>query len=796
MSPIVKETEVSSAAPATTAVRPPVTSSRGEDTAGRPQPVALEVPVTVNGARTVEGSDKREPFSENTKTVLVFGNGAVIRLTSSVASGQLLFLTNDKTKKEVVCQVVKSKNYRNVSGYVELEFTEPVVGFWGMRFPNDRIGPPSPAPAPVAAAPAVVPQPAPKTVVPVVTVAPKIVESKPAPIALVVPLPVLPKPEAARLIPVAVVEPTVTEVAQPVVAKSVESVPTVTAEPAIEEFAVSPEPPAEVVAPSAATQDEIPLQPVAAMTPAPVFPDSPKMDFTVVEPAKLLNSLASVLDLPRASDLQPVMPAVVPALLPAIVAPEQPALAIPVALPAASLPSISEVKPAASVDGKKESSPSADPTMQELKLETARLQEQLASLLFSGPQPGVTEQPAPSAPVKVSPVVSDAAAKLLDLAQAPPSAVKENKLPAPPRPALKSSLDVEEVKIPAWLEPLARNSAASSASHEASSKPSFSHEAKHVEEAQPFEEQSVDADSADDSASPRVSEAPMFGSQFSHEGNQSGSESASRGSKKGVWIGIAAGVLLLAGGATWYMRPSANSASGTVAAASPVAGSSFAPEVPANSSPAQTVPPASVSSAAPAASAPVANAQPLVTSHDVVAKPQVNTNAPAGAVHAAQPAPPQPKKTALGDVRLAAPLVNRNGAAQDAGEPEPVIPGTQVAANDDAMGASFAVSSGRQPAAPAVPLPMGGDVKSAKLLSSIPPVYPTLARTQHVSGDVKIDALIDENGRVTAMKILSGPALLHQSAMDSLRRWKYQPATLDGKPVSMHLAVTLQFRLQ
>src|SRR5437660_2962637 len=115
------------------------TSGSG-DTATKQQPVALEVPVSVNGARAMEGSDKREPFSESTKTVLIFGNGAVIRLSSSVAPGQLLFLTNEKTKKEVVCQVVKSKNYRSVSGYVELEFTEPVVGFWGMRFPGDPIG--------------------------------------------------------------------------------------------------------------------------------------------------------------------------------------------------------------------------------------------------------------------------------------------------------------------------------------------------------------------------------------------------------------------------------------------------------------------------------------------------------------------------------------------------------------------------------------------------------------------------------------------------------------------------------
>src|SRR5258707_11512751 len=120
------------------------------DSAIKQQPVALEVPVTVNGARVAEGSDKREPFSESTKTVLIFGSGAVIRLSSSVAPGQLLFLTNEKTKKEVVCQVVKSKNYRNVSGYVELEFTESVVGFWGMRFPGDRL---TSVPRPVAPAP-------------------------------------------------------------------------------------------------------------------------------------------------------------------------------------------------------------------------------------------------------------------------------------------------------------------------------------------------------------------------------------------------------------------------------------------------------------------------------------------------------------------------------------------------------------------------------------------------------------------------------------------------------------------
>jgi len=61
---------------------------------------------------------------------------------------------------------------------------------------------------------------------------------------------------------------------------------------------------------------------------------------------------------------------------------------------------------------------------------------------------------------------------------------------------------------------------------------------------------------------------------------------------------------------------------------------------------------------------------------------------------------------------------------------------------------------------------------------------------------VRVDDLVDANRRISSMKVVSGPVLLHQAAMDALHQWKYQPATLDGKPVSMHLTVTVQFRLQ
>jgi TonB family protein len=102
----------------------------------RANPVALEVPVSVAGARPIASKDKRELFTEETSTVLVFKDGAVIQLSAAVTVGQLLFLTEKKSKKEVVCQVVHKRSHRPTSCFVELEFTEPEENFWGVSFPT------------------------------------------------------------------------------------------------------------------------------------------------------------------------------------------------------------------------------------------------------------------------------------------------------------------------------------------------------------------------------------------------------------------------------------------------------------------------------------------------------------------------------------------------------------------------------------------------------------------------------------------------------------------------------------
>lgn len=103
----------------------------------RPNPVALETLVTVTGAQpSSEGA--RDLFTEETRTILVFVDGAVIQLASPVNEGQLLFLTNKKSNEEVVCQVLHKRKFGTTPCYVELQFTEDKPNYWGVAFPKGK----------------------------------------------------------------------------------------------------------------------------------------------------------------------------------------------------------------------------------------------------------------------------------------------------------------------------------------------------------------------------------------------------------------------------------------------------------------------------------------------------------------------------------------------------------------------------------------------------------------------------------------------------------------------------------
>jgi hypothetical protein len=93
------------------------------------EPIPLEVPVTIQGATPVDGSDRRELFTETTKTTLTFENGAVVSLKAKVAPGQCLFLRNEQSGREILCKVLEYRK-GGPGGYTDLEFTSRDPQFW------------------------------------------------------------------------------------------------------------------------------------------------------------------------------------------------------------------------------------------------------------------------------------------------------------------------------------------------------------------------------------------------------------------------------------------------------------------------------------------------------------------------------------------------------------------------------------------------------------------------------------------------------------------------------------------
>jgi len=93
-------------------------------------------------------------------------------------------------------------------------------------------------------------------------------------------------------------------------------------------------------------------------------------------------------------------------------------------------------------------------------------------------------------------------------------------------------------------------------------------------------------------------------------------------------------------------------------------------------------------------------------------------------------------------------------------------------------------------------VPVVSKVQESKLLFKVSPVYPELAVRARVSGTVVLAAIIDEEGNVQNLKVLSGHPLLTGAAVEAVRQWKYRPTILNGEPVSVSAVVTVVFRIE
>jgi protein TonB len=123
----------------------------------------------------------------------------------------------------------------------------------------------------------------------------------------------------------------------------------------------------------------------------------------------------------------------------------------------------------------------------------------------------------------------------------------------------------------------------------------------------------------------------------------------------------------------------------------------------------------------------------------------------------------------------------------------------------DPEGSEEGVIGGVLAETPAEPLPTEPEpVIPVRLAGTAPvplarpaPGYPELARRARVEGTVVLEAVIDRNGDVVDVQIVKDVRLgCGEAAREAVRSWRYLPATLNGRPVSVMMTVTVTFELR
>lgn len=92
--------------------------------------------------------------------------------------------------------------------------------------------------------------------------------------------------------------------------------------------------------------------------------------------------------------------------------------------------------------------------------------------------------------------------------------------------------------------------------------------------------------------------------------------------------------------------------------------------------------------------------------------------------------------------------------------------------------------------------PAGAEgVSGTRLIHRVEPQYPEAARTQHIQGLVTLDVQIGGEGAVHNIAVIEGNPLLAEAAVQAVRQWRYQPYSVDGRPVEMQTRITVRFTL-
>lgn len=81
------------------------------------------------------------------------------------------------------------------------------------------------------------------------------------------------------------------------------------------------------------------------------------------------------------------------------------------------------------------------------------------------------------------------------------------------------------------------------------------------------------------------------------------------------------------------------------------------------------------------------------------------------------------------------------------------------------------------------------------LVHRVEPIYPPVAAQARIQGVVVLTAIIDKDGNVQRLQLVSGHPLLAPAAIEAVRQWRYKPFLLNGQPLEVETTVTVNFHV-
>jgi protein TonB len=87
--------------------------------------------------------------------------------------------------------------------------------------------------------------------------------------------------------------------------------------------------------------------------------------------------------------------------------------------------------------------------------------------------------------------------------------------------------------------------------------------------------------------------------------------------------------------------------------------------------------------------------------------------------------------------------------------------------------------------------------QDARLIKHVSAEYPPSAASRGIEGVVDVAITVSKDGSVSDATVVHSdpPDVFNQSAITAVRRWKYEPKTVDGVPVEAHVQLRLQFKM-